>query len=200
MGKHSGAKVEYSRYQNTLSLQNRALRLVWNVAAFFLFKPFILPLFNPWRVLLLRVFGARIGLKCSVDSSVKIWAPWNLQMEDCTLLAQHVVCYNPGKITLRTQTVISQYTYLCSASHDIHSSGHELIRAPIEIKDQVWVAVDAFIGPGVTVGQGAVVAARAVVFKDVEPWTVVAGNPAQFRKKRVVHANKLKSNSALSAD
>ncbi|HNY79416.1 MAG TPA: hypothetical protein PLX34_15565 [Sedimentisphaerales bacterium] len=56
--------------------------------------------------------------------------------------------------------------------------------APVEIADQVWIAADAFIGPGVTVGQGAVVGARASVFKDVEPWTVVGGNPAKFIKKR----------------
>lgn len=54
----------------------------------------------------------------------------------------------------------------------------------IKINDYAWVAADAFIGPGVTIGEGAVVGARAVVFKDVAPWTVVGGNPAQFIKFR----------------
>ena len=58
--------------------------------------------------------------------------------------------------------------------------------APIVICDSVWVAAEAFIGPGVTVGQGAVVAARTCVVKDVEPWTVVGGNPAKVIKKRII--------------
>lgn len=178
--------IQYSKYRNELSLQCRLLRLLWIVIAFFFFKPFVTRLFNPWRIFLLRTFGASIGTNCSVASSVKIWAPWNLEMEDNSLLAHDVICYNVGKIALRTQTVVSQYVYLCSASHDIDSPRHELLTLPIEIQDQVWVAVDAFIGPGVKIGQGAVVGARAAVFKDVEPWTVVGGNPAKVIRKRKV--------------
>lgn len=106
-------------------------------------------------------------------------------MEDYTMLAQNVMCYNVAKIILRTQSVVSQDAYLCSASHNIDSPHHELVASPIEIQDQVWVAADAFIGPGVTIGQGAVVGARAAVFKDVEPWTVVGGNPARVIKERM---------------
>lgn len=61
-----------------------------------------------------------------------------------------------------------------------------MIKSPIVIADQVWVCADAFIGPGVTIGEGAVVGARACVFKDVEPWSVVGGNPARFIKKRIL--------------
>lgn len=177
--------IHYSKYRNELSLRNRILRALWVVVSFFLFKPFITRLFNPWRILLLRIFGARLGANCSVASSVRVWAPWNLEMEDCTLLAHDVICYNVAKITLRTQSVVSQYSYLCAASHNIDSLRHELLALPIEIQDQAWVAVDTFIGPGVTVGQGAVVGARAAVFKDVEPWTVVGGNPARIIRKRM---------------
>lgn len=177
-------KVQYSSYRNELSLQNRLLRLLWTVVAFFFFKPCITRFLNPWRIFLLRLFGASIGKNCTVASSVNIWAPWNLEMEDNTLLAHDVICYNVGKITLRTQSVVSQYAYLCAASHDVDSPRHELLTLPIEIQDQVWVAVDSFIGPGVTVGQGAVVGARAAVFENVEPWTIVGGNPARTIRKR----------------
>jgi putative colanic acid biosynthesis acetyltransferase WcaF len=178
------SKIRYSDYVNVLSLQNRLLRLVWNVVCICLFKPCITQLLNPWRIMILRLFGARIGRNCSVASSVKIWAPWNLVMEDYTLLAAEVRCYNVAQITIRTQAVISEHAWLCAASHDIDSPGHELVQLPIEIQDQVWVAADAFIGPGVTVGSGAVVGARAAVFKNVEPWTVVGGNPARCIRKR----------------
>jgi putative colanic acid biosynthesis acetyltransferase WcaF len=75
--------------------------------------------------------------------------------------------------------VVSQYAFLCCASHDISSPIMDLTHRPITIGPQSWVAARAFVGPGVVVGEGAVVGACAVVMKDVPPWTVVAGNPAR---------------------
>ena len=73
-----------------------------------------------------------------------------------------------------------------SASHDVTSPLNPLITAPIVIEDQAWIGAKAYIGMGVTIGQGAVVGATASVYKDVEPWTIVGGNPAKFIKKRIV--------------
>jgi len=179
-------KIKYSNYQNKLSWKNKISRALWNITYYFLFRPFFGKYLNTWRIFLLRIYGAKIGKNCTVLQNVKIWAPWNLVMEDNTLFASRVICYNPAIIEVQTQTIISQYSYLCTASHDITNRSHPLITAPIIIKDQVWIAADAFIGPGVTIGQGAVVGARACVFKDVEPWTVVGGNPAKFIKKREI--------------
>lgn len=89
-------------------------------------------------------------------------------------------------IHIGANTTVSQGAFLCTASHDITNSLNLLITAPIVIEDQAWVAADAFVGMGVTIGQGAVVGARAAVFKNVEPWTVVGGNPAKFIKRRIV--------------
>jgi putative colanic acid biosynthesis acetyltransferase WcaF len=99
-------------------------------------------------------------------------------------LGPEVDCYNVEFIQIGDHTTASQKAYLCAASHDITKSDNPLITAPIRIEDQAWIAADCFIGPGVTIGQGAVIAARAVVNKNVEPWTVVGGNPASFIKKR----------------
>lgn len=113
--------------------------------------------------------------------------PWNLEMDEYACLAPQVDCYNAAKIIIGAHTTISQKAYLCAATHDIYKSHYPLITSPIIINDQAWVAADAFIGPGVTIGEGAVVGARASVFKDVEPWTVVGGNPAKFIKKRIIN-------------
>ncbi|WP_372776565.1 putative colanic acid biosynthesis acetyltransferase [Mangrovibacterium sp.] len=129
-----------------------------------------------------------MGRGSHVYASVKIWAPWNLELGDYATLGPQVDCYNQGKITIGANTTISQKAYLCASSHDISDSKINLILCPIEIADQVWVAADAFIGPNVKIGQGAVVGARSAVFKDVEPWTVVGGNPAKFIKKRELKA------------
>ena len=101
-------------------------------------------------------------------------------------LGPRVDCYNQGRISIGGHTTVSQKCYLCSSSHDYTDPKHALILKPIVIADQAWIAADAFIGPGVTVAQGAVVGARSAVFKDVEAWTIVGGNPAVFIKKRSI--------------
>ena len=83
-------------------------------------------------------------------------------------------------------STISQYSHLCTSSHDYEHPNMRQTFEPIVVEDQVWIAADVFIAPGVTIGQGAVVGARASVFKDVESWTVVGGNPARFIKKREI--------------
>ena len=114
--------------------------------------------------------------------------PWNLEMDEYSCLGAEVDCYNVDKIKIGAHSMVSQKAYLCAASHDISRSYMPLVTSPIIIKDQAWIAADAFIGMGVTIGQGAVVGARASVFKDVEPWTIVGGNPAKFIKKRVINS------------
>lgn len=135
---------------------------------------------------ILKIFGATIPWKSLIYSSCKIFAPWNLVVGKNACIGPNTELYNKDLIKIGDNAVISQGSYLCTASHDISDSMHSLITAPIVIADQAWVAADAFVGMGVTIGQGAVVGARAAVFKDVEPWTVVGGNPAKFIKKREI--------------
>jgi putative colanic acid biosynthesis acetyltransferase WcaF len=87
-------------------------------------------------------------------------------------------------IVLEEYSIISQRVYLCTASHDINNSDFHLVTQPITICSRAWVAADAFVGMGVIIGEGAVVGARASVFKNVDSWTVVGGNPAKVIKKR----------------
>lgn len=180
------ANVHYPKYQNRLSLKNKLGRLLWSIVYHMLFNPFFLMPFYRWRNFLLRLFGARIGHGSKIHTSVRIWAPWNLITGVNTGIGPYVICYNPGKIILGNKVSISQYAHLCAASHDFTKIEHSLTTEPIIIEDQVWVATEAFIGPGVTIGQGAIVGARACVFKDVESWAVVGGNPAKFIKKREI--------------
>lgn len=124
-------------------------------------------------------------------SNCFVWAPWNLEMEDYVCLADNVDCYSQDKIRLGSYVTISQRTFLCTASHDITSLRRPLIHSPIIIKNHAWVCAEAFVGPNVTVGEGAVVGARAMVTKNVDPWIVVAGNPACFVKKRELRMTEL---------
>lgn len=158
--------------------------MAWNVVRLILFRPFASRLFKKWRVLVLKCFGAKIEWSSHVYASVKIWAPWNLEMGSNSTFGPNVDCYNQGKISIGANTIISQKTYLCASSHDYTKKDFPLMVKPITIKNGVWVAADAFVGPGVTIGDNAVIAARAVVVKEVEENTIVGGNPAKIIKMR----------------
>lgn len=178
--------MEVKPYKNHLSLKNKVLRVLWGFVYIVLFRYTPNVLFWQWRVFLLRLFGAKIGKHCKIRSSATFWAPWNLEMGDYVAIGQKAQIYNVDRITLHTKTCISQGAYLCTASHDITNKENPLKTAPIVVHSFAWVASEAFVGMGVTIGEGAVVGARAAVFKDVEPWTVVGGNPARFIKRREI--------------
>ena len=162
-------------------------RILWNIVWTLLARPFPRKTCNSWKLFLLRLFGAKIHKTADVYSSVKIYAPWNLEMGEHSCLAPEVDCYNVNKIIIGAHSTVSQKSYLCSASHDVTKSDIPLITAPIIIKDQVWIGANVFIGMGVTINTGVVIGATASVYKDVEAWTIVGGNPAKFIKKREIN-------------
>lgn len=170
-----------------VSIKIKIKRVLWNVISFFLFKPFGTKIFRIWRVTLLKAFGAQIQWDSEIYSSVKIWAPWNLQMGHRSCLGPEVICYNQDKVILEDDVVVSQYTYLCTASHDINminTANYSLITAPIWIKEKAWIGSKAYIGLGVCIGKAAIVGATASVYKSVNDFHVVGGNPAQTLKIR----------------
>ena len=179
--------VNLAQYQNKLSRFHQLKRLLWGLVWLLLARWLPRSLGCGWKRLLLRLFGAKLSSTAVVYSSTRIYAPWNLKMGHHSCLADEVDCYNVAPVTIGDNTTVSQKSYLCTASHDIAKPNLPLITAPIHIEDQVWVGADAFIGMGVTVGQGSVVGARASVYKDVPPWTVVGGNPAKKIKERVIN-------------
>ena len=166
----------------TQTFLNRAGRVLWAVVWRLAYRPSPRAL-HGWRRLLLRIFGASIGKGAHPYPSARIWAPWNLTMDEDSCLGDHVDCYAVDRVTLEPYATVSQYTFLCTASHDYTVKDMPVITAPIRIGRRAWVAADVFVGPGVTIGEGAVVGARASVFRNVDPWTVVGGNPARIIKK-----------------
>lgn len=178
--------IDLSKYRNALSRKNQFVRLLWSVTWTVFARPLPRSVGSCWKRFLLLLFGARIAPTAIVYSSAKIYYPPNLSMDDYSCLASGVDCYNVAPIHIGANTTVSQGAYLCTASHDISDPHNPLITAPIVVEDQAWVAAEAFVGMGVTIGQGAVVGARSAVFKNVESWTVVGGNPAEFIKKRII--------------
>lgn len=172
-----------------VSLKNKVGRAVWNIVYLLFFRPFGTKIFNFWRILLLKLFGADVTFKSGVYSSVKIWAPWNLKMGHNAWLGPNVICYNQAKVTLEDNVTVSQYTYLCTAGHKtnmLNKKENGLIVASIILHKGCWVGTKAFIGMGVEIGEYAIVGATASVYKDVDSYTIVGGNPAKILKQRTL--------------
>jgi putative colanic acid biosynthesis acetyltransferase WcaF len=181
MGESLLKKTEPSDYPSPHSRANQLMRILWRTVWLLAYRPSP-KIFHGWRRLLLRTFGAKIAKNAYPHSSVKIWAPWNLEMGPLSCLGPDVDCYCVDRVVLGARATVSQYSFLCTATHDYHDPLMPLVTAPIVIGERAWVAADVFIGPGVTIGDGAVVGARSSVYRNVEPRTVVAGNPVRILK------------------
>ena len=167
----------------SFSLGNRAFRLAWTLAWLVLAAWTPAP-FSPWRRLVLRAFGAHLEAHCDVRGSARVWYPPHLTMARHSQLAAGVICYNMAPVTLGEGALVSQRAVLSAGTHDIDDPHFQLVARPIRIEAMAWVASEAFVGPGVTVGEGAVLGARGVAFGDLAPWTVYAGNPVRSLRQR----------------
>jgi putative colanic acid biosynthesis acetyltransferase WcaF len=160
------------------TLANKAARALWGVGYIVLYRFSPRPL-HGWRRIVLRLFGAKIGKGVLPYPTANIWAPWNLEMGDRSVIGDGVDCYSVDRVVFGKHAVASQRSFLCTASREIHDPDFPLMTAPITLEAEAWVAAEAYIGPGVSLREGAVAAARAVVLEDVLPWMIAGGSPAK---------------------
>ena len=165
------------------SLGNRLGRVLWGLAYLLLFRWTPRNL-HRWRNLVLRLFGAKIHPTARVYPRARIWAPWNLHMDAKATIADDVDVYCPEPVTLGERATVSQYSYLCGATHDFEQPHRPLVPLPIVIEREAWVAADVFVAPGVTIGARTVVGARSSVFSDLPPNKICFGTPAKVVRDR----------------
>jgi len=169
--------VAGNRAARKYSRREQAMRALWSFGRWLI-------ILSPhpchaWRRTVLRLFGARVGNQARVHSSTVVFMPWNFELGEWAAVGPEVFIYSLGKVRIGRRATVSYRTHVCAGTHDFTDPTLPLLKPAITIGDDAWVGTDAFIGPGITVGQGAIVAARAVVVKDVEPYTLVGGHPAQ---------------------
>ena len=155
----------------------------WWLVQWFIFRPSPQVLYG-FRRFLLRLFGAQIGTHVLVRPTAWITYPWKLSIGDYSWIGDEVVLYSLGEIHVGAHTVISQRSYLCAGTHDYTRPSFDISATPIHIGDQVWIASDVFVAPGVSIGDGAVIGARSSVFHDLPEGMVCVGSPAQPLKPR----------------
>jgi putative colanic acid biosynthesis acetyltransferase WcaF len=170
----------------SFTLRNRMFRALW-ILAWAVLARWTPPPFHGWRTMVLRAFGAQVAPGARIYSSVCIWHPGRLRIGEKATIGPRVTCYSMAAITIGAGAVISQGAHLCTGTHDVDDPHFALVARPIVIEEKAWICAEAFVGPGVRIGAGAVLGARGVTFRDLAPWTVFGGNPATMLRRRRVH-------------
>ena len=175
----------------------KLLNRIWGCVSVILFRasPFFARSYRGMLFKLFSMIGRKygygqyglLGTGSTISRRTRIDYPWKVFVSSGSFMGNWVWLYAMAPIEIGNDVCISESVTILTGTHDVTSVNFDLVTKPIKICDKVWIATGAMILPGVTIGEGAVVAAGAVVTKDVEPWTVVGGNPAKFIKKRVLN-------------
>ena len=166
-----------ARSSPSFSLLNRLVRVTWRVIYLVLVRFSPIPM-KKWRISIYKLFGAKVDWSANIYPSATVWLPSNLYLGKGSSIGPNTLIYNQGEVVIGDDVIISQGVHICASTHDYNSAFHPLLLAPIQVEDKVWICADAFVGPGVSLSEGSVVGARAVIAKKTESWTVYAGNPA----------------------
>jgi putative colanic acid biosynthesis acetyltransferase WcaF len=138
-----------------------------------------------FRNFLLRLFGAKIGKKVIIRPTARITYPWKVSIGDYSWIGDDVVLYSLGEIEIGKNVVISQKSYICTASHDYLQSDFPIFAKKSTIEDECWLATDVFVSPGITIGEGSVIGSRSSVYKDIPSNKVCIGSPAKIIRERI---------------
>jgi len=177
--------IDQNRRATKYSTGEQLRRILWMLGSV-LFRMTPRPCFG-LRRWMLRLFGASVGKNVHIYPTTNIYFPWNLRIGDWSSVGEWALIYNLGVVTIGERVTLSQRVHVCAGTHDYQDPAMPLIKPPVTIHDSAWVCADAFVGPGVTVHEGAVVGARCVLVKDAPAWGVMVGNPAKLVKPRVMH-------------
>ena len=159
-------------------------QICWFVCSVVLVKNSLIP-FSGFRVWVLRLFGAKIGVGAVIRPGVQIKYPWKLTMGDHVWLGEHCWIDNITDVRIGSNVCISQGAMLCTGNHNYKSENFELILKSIVLEDGVWIGAKSVVGPGVVAASHSMLTAGSVATKNMEPYMIYQGNPAVCKQLRV---------------
>ena len=139
-----------------------------------------------FRIAILSVFGAKLGIGIVLKPSISIKYPWLLSIGDHTWIGENVWIDNLVQVTIGNNVCISQGAMLLTGNHNYKKSSFDLITGEIILEDGVWIGAKAIVCPGVKCGSHAILTVGSVATKDLEPYGIYQGNPAVFIRKREI--------------
>jgi putative colanic acid biosynthesis acetyltransferase WcaF len=173
--------TQKTRYSSPWSRRYRLRILLWE-AIWPLFCAWTPKPCNPWRLFILRQFGATIHGQPFVHQRARIEHPWNLTLHSKSCLGDRAHAYCLAAVEISAGACVAQEAYLCTGTHDFRLTHRPLQTAPIQIGANAFIGARAFLFPGVSIGDGSIVGACSVVTRSIPPACVVVGNPARAKQ------------------
>lgn len=177
--------IDLSLFQMDPSFRGRSALVVqlWWLVQDYLIRPSPQFMYG-WRRFWWRIFGSQVGEGVLIRPTVKVTYPWKVKIGAHSWIGDYAELYSLGPIEIGCNTVVSQHVYLCAGTHDYKKIDFPLVANPIHIEEQVWIATGCFVAPGVTIGKGAIIAAKSVVLHNLPSAMICAGQPARPIKER----------------
>ncbi|KAA0217485.1 MAG: hypothetical protein DYG94_00250 [Leptolyngbya sp. PLA3] len=170
----SESAAEKALRKTPWTLKQNIARTVWMTAGRAAW--FLLPRF---RASLIRLFGGDVGKNCTFGGSVEVTIPWNVSIGDNVRVRHGAIIYSLGEITIGDNCVLDARSHLCAGTHDMSDPAFPLVKLPITIGADCMIGIDAYVAPGVEIGDNCRVWPRASVYKSFPAGTSLRGNPAR---------------------
>lgn len=180
------SRVRLKDFNSSVGLNRGASKLketCWYFIKILFFLSSI-PYPKSFKVLLLKLFGAKIGVGVIIKPRVNIHFPWKLEIGNHVWIGEEVFILNFEKVTIKNNVCISQRVFLCGGNHDYRDPSMLYRNGPIHLKAGCWIGACCFIGPNVTIGSDSVITVGSVVTKNISSNLVVSIMPTEFKKQR----------------
>ena len=178
--------IDLSKYNNNKFVKATFIkRFAWYYTNLLFFKSGFFPV-SVIQILLLKLFGAKIGKQVVIKPFVNIKYPWKLTVGDFVWIGEHVWIDNLEEVIIGNHVCISQGVLLITGNHNYQKSTFDLMVSPIKIEDGAWICTKSIITAGVTVQKNAVLLSGSVASSTLIEQSVFRGNPAIKVRDRVM--------------
>ena len=168
---------------SSFSLNHRIRRALWHLC-WYLLASWSPPSFWPWRLLVLKIFGARVASRCDVRGTAYIWDPRNLELGHESIIAEKCYIQNIALVSIGSHSILSREVSIFTGTHDYHLASNPLVSKSVMVHDKAWLCAQSFVAPGAVIRTGAVLGARSFAYGVLRAWTVYSGNPCQVIRQR----------------